>query len=213
VIIQYVIKGLSNLTDQQVDDIFQSGITCNWWRTRGYLPQGEVADRLTNRNLDWHQNSFKKPDPLQNNAPFCDNTPFISTTAGTVERDTANRTNVLTPAWRTALYFATDRWLNDGWLFYCYLFLIGKHAVAVEAFSEELRELNIYTGFSPFHVEGEITAKIVIPSAQIERADFWSLADAQNAAATGSLPAATRTRCNPHFVRPEDYNNLRGLLA
>jgi hypothetical protein len=212
-IIQQVIKGLNKLDDQNVDDIFQLGILCNWWRTQGQLLQDQVPDRLTETNLDWHQNSFNKPDPSQGSQPFNLNTPFISTTAGTVERDTVNRTNTLTPAWKTALFFATDRWKTDGWLFYCHLFLIGKRAVRVEAFSEELRELNIYTAFSPFYVEGEITAKLVIPTAQIERADFWSLSDAKKAVASGILPAASRTRSNKYYVQPEDYNNLRTLMV
>lgn len=211
-IIQQVIKGLSNLTDQEVDSIFETGILCNWWRTNGSLPQGQVPDRLTQPNLDRHQNSFDKPDPAQGGQPFSRNTPFISTTAGTMERSVAMRTNLLTPAWRTALYFATDRWTTDGWLFHCHLFLIGKPAVQMEAFSEELRELNIYNAFSPFYVEGEITAKLVIPTAQIERADFWLLADARSAAASGSLPQPSRTLSNTNFVNPEDYNNLRTLL-
>jgi len=46
-IIQQVIKGLSDLDDQKVDDIFQSGILCNWWRTQGQLLQGQVPDRLS----------------------------------------------------------------------------------------------------------------------------------------------------------------------
>jgi hypothetical protein len=212
-VIQQVIKGLSNLTDQDVDYIFHMGIICNWWRTQGHLPQNEVPDRLTEQNLDWHQNSFAKPDPSQGNAPFYKNTPFISTTAGTVERDTVNRTNMLTPAWKSALYFATDRWTTDGWLLYCHLFLIGKRSVSMEAFSEELRELNIYTNFSPFYLEGEITAKLVIPTAQIERADFWDLSAAKAAIAAGSLPAPSKTLPNSYYVKPEKYNNLRELLA
>jgi hypothetical protein len=211
--IQQVIKGLSQLTEMQVDDIFKGGLLCNWWRTRGALPQDEVPDRLTYRNLNWHRNSFAKLDPLQGNAPFFQNTPFISTTAGTVERDTVKRTNTVKPAWKTALYFATDRWTTDGWLFYCHLFLIGKRAVLLEAFSEELRELNIYTGFSPNYLEGEITAKLVIPTVQIERAEFWPLADVKAANSSGKLPKATLIKKNPHFVRPDEYNNLRGLLV
>jgi len=213
VIIQQVIKGISGLSDAQVTTIFQEGICCNWWRTHGALKQHLVPDKLTDRNLDWHQNSYSKPDPIENNQPFSLNTPFISTTAGTVERDVANRTNVLTPAWKTALFFATDRWKQDGWLFYCHLFLIGKRATALEAFSEELRELNIYTGFSPFHPEGEITAKLVIPAAQIERAEFWSLSDARQALSNNQLPSPSRTLNNSNFVSPEDLNNLRGFLV
>lgn len=213
VIIQRVIKGIGNLTPAQVDTIFHEGILCNWWRTTGHLIQKQVPDKLTDRNLDWHQNSYGKPDPLENNQPFRVNTPFISTTAGTVERDVSNRTNTITPAWKTALYFATDRWKQDGWLFYCHLFLIGRRATALEAFSEELRELNIYTGFSPFHPEGEITAKLVIPAAQIERAEFWSLADARQAWNNNQLPAPAQTLNNPRYVSPDDFNNFRGFLV
>jgi hypothetical protein len=212
VIIQQVIKGLSGLTDTDIDEIFKGGIICNWWRRLGSLPQKQVPDRLTDRNLEWHRNSFTKRDPLQGNAPFRDNSPFISTTAGTVNRDVAHLTNTVTPAWKTALFFATDRWMKDGWLVYCHLFLIGKRAVLLEAFSEELRELNIYTGYSRYYPEGEITAKLVIPTAQIERAEFWSLSDAQTAFAGGNLPAASLVKTNPNFVKPDDYNNLRGLL-
>jgi hypothetical protein len=213
VIIQRVIKGISGLADQDVDDIFRTGILCNWWRTQGQLLQPKVPDKLTDPNLDRHQNSFNKPDPQENGQIFSLNTPFISTTAGTVDRDVANRTNTITPAWKMGLYFATNRWKADGWLFYCNLFLIGKRATAMEAFSEELRELNIYTGFSPVHPEGEITAKLVIPTAQIERAEFWSLSDARKAWNNGQLPAPLRTRTNPNFVNADDYNNLRGFLV
>ncbi len=212
-IIQHVVKGLSGLDDSSIQEIFRTGLVCNWWRTQGILRQEEVPDRLTERNLDWHRHRFSRPDPLQGNTPFYANTPFISTTAGTVDRDTADRTNTLVPAWRTALRFATNAWTTDGWLLYCHLFLIGRRAVAVEAFSEELRDLNLYSGFSPVHLEGEITAKLVIPAVQIARADFWSLSDATTAIAAGSLPTSQRTLSNGHFVSPASYSNVRELLG
>ena len=211
-IIQKVIKGISNLDDAAVSDIFKTGILCNWWRTVSRLPRAEIVDRLTDRNLTWHQNCYDQPDPLRGSQIFSANTPFISTTAGTVERDLINRKNTVTAAWKTALSFATDTWQTDGWLFYCYLFVIGKQAVPMESFSEELRELNVYQGFSPYQPEGEITAKIVIPTTQIERAEFWSLTDARAAMSAGSLPTASRSVPNPSYVSPSDYNNLRDLL-
>lgn len=211
-IIQRVIKGISGLDDQDVDAIFQGGILSNWWRSKGSLLQHLVPDKLTDANLERHRHAFNQPDPYEGGLPFERNTPFISTTAGTVNRDVANRTNTLTPAWKTAVFFATKRWKTDGWLFYCHLFLIGRKATPMEAFSEEVRELNIYDGFSPFQPEGEITAKLVIPAAQIERADFWSLADARRAWNNGTLPAAARSRSNANFIRPDDYNNLRNCL-
>jgi hypothetical protein len=214
VIIQKVIKGIGGIDVAAVQLIFQQGILCNWWRNspNGTLPRIRVPEKLTSRNLDWHQNSYDQPDSLEGYQPFRLNTPFISTTAGTVERDVANRTNTLTPAWRAALYFATDAWKQDGWLFHCHLFLIGKRAPAMEGFAEELRELNIYTGFSPYQPEGEITAKIVIPAAQIERADLWSLSAVQKAVSNNILPGPVNSVPNSNFVRPENYNNLRSFL-
>jgi hypothetical protein len=212
-IIQKVIKGVRDLDDAAVNRIFKTGIVCNWWRTVDPLPRAEVVERLNDRNLLWHQNCYDQPDPMQGGQVFSVNTPFISTTAGTVERDLVSRTNIVTAAWKTALSFATDSWLTDGWLFYCHLFVIGKRAVPMELFSEEVRELNVYPGFSPYQPEGEITAKIVIPTTQIERADFWSLAAARAAMSSGILPTASRTLANPNFLPPDDYNNLRDLLV
>lgn len=211
-IIQRVIKGISDLNDAQVQEIFATGIVCNWWRSVNPLPRNQFSDKLTPRNLDWHQNQYDQPDPLEGNRPFRDNTPFISTTAGTVSRDVAARTNRLTPAWRIALQFATDTWKTDGWLFYCHLFLLGRPAVGLEGFAEEVRDLNVYQGFSPFQPEGEITAKIVIPSPLIEYAEHWDLQDVLNSLSAGTLPTASKTLPNPNFVKPDDYNNLRSFL-
>lgn len=213
-IIQQAIKGIPGLSEQTVRDLFQTGIPCNWWlnQPNRYLPQSQIPIKLTDRNLDWHQNSYDKPDPLEGGRKFSLNTPFVSATAGTVTRDLANKTNTLTPAWRIALYFATDRWTRDGWLFYCHLFVIGKRAPALRPFAEELRELNIYHGFSLFQPEGEITAKIEIPAPQIERADFWPLYDAQKALGQQLLPSAVKSLANPNFVRPDDLSNVRSFL-
>jgi hypothetical protein len=214
VIIQQVIKGIAGLNDAEVQVVFHEGILCNWWRNQpqGLLPQAQIPGKLTDRNLDWHQNSYEQPDPLESGQKFSLNTPYISTTAGTVTRDLASKTNTLTPAWKIALYFATDGWTKDGWLFHCHLFIIGKRAPALRSFSEELRELNIYQGFSIYQPEGEITAKIDIPTAQIERADFWSLKDAQDALAKQALPSASKSLPNPNFVKPDDLSNIRGFL-
>lgn len=93
--------------------------------------------------------------------------------------------------------------------------MVGRQTVKHEALSEELRELNVYTGFSPFQPEGEITAKISIPPAQIEKAEFLSAADAYDAVQNEVLPVfdPSRTIVNPLFVDPSDYNNVRKALA
>jgi len=138
-IIQHVIKGISRINEDDARRILSVGITCNWWRKVDPLPSNEIPRRLTERNLDWHQNHYDDPDPLEGGERFGLHTPFISTTAGTVERDTFSRTNVMNPAWVEALRFATDSWTVDGYLFYCYLLIIGRPVVAHQAFAEELR--------------------------------------------------------------------------
>jgi hypothetical protein len=211
-IIQHVIKGISNLSSAEANALLSNGITCRWWQRTNPLPRQEVPLRLTERNLDWHQNMYDQPDPLEGGERFCLHTPFISTTAGTVERDTALQTNLLTSAWEIALRFATDFWKTDGYLFYCYLLIIGKRAVGHEAFAEELRELSVYTAYSPYQPEGEMLAKVIIPPAQIEKAEFWTRQAAFAASRNGTLPKATQTLPNPLFLPPSEYSNVRNLL-
>lgn len=212
-IIQKVIKGIGGIDQDRVDHILQTGITCRWWQEVNPLPQHEIPLRLTERNLTWHQNRYDDPDPQEGNRPFCMRTPFISTTAGTVERDTFLQTNILQPAWVEALRFATDVWSRDGYLFYCYIFIIGKKSIGHQMFAEEIRELNIYTGFSPFQPEGEIAAKIIIPPAQIEKAEYWPIDKLLDDIKRGRVPSPARTINNTLFLPPEDYTNVRDVLA
>jgi len=212
-IIQKVIKGIGGIDHNAVDHILRTGITCRWWQEVNPLPQHEIPQRLTERNLTWHQNHYDEPDPLEGNRPFYLRTPFISATAGTVERDAFLKTNVLHPAWIEALRFATDVWARDGYLFYCHVFIIGKKSVGHQLFAEELRELNIYTGFSPFQPEGEIAAKIVIPPAQIQKAEYWPVDRFLDDIANDRLPEPAQVFNNPLFLPPEDYANVRDVLA
>jgi hypothetical protein len=212
-IIQEVLKGISGIDEDDVQRIFASGITCNWWRKVGSLPSVEIPLRLTERNLHWHQNRYDDPDPFEGNEEFSKHTPFISTTAGSVERDAFNQINNLYPAWWEALRFATSFWTTDGWIFYCSAWILGRKAIGHRAFSEELRELHVYSNFSLFQLEGEITAKIGIPTAQIEKAEEWRLGDIQAAIAGGYIPMPARTIMNGHFIDPSTYSNVRSALA
>jgi hypothetical protein len=213
-IIQQVLKGISGIDEDDVGAIFAHGILCNWWRNVGSLPAVQVPLRLTERNLYWHQNRYEDPDPLWANIEFKEHTPFISTTAGSVERDAFNQTNTLYPAWWEALRFATNFWTTDGWVFYCYAWILGRKAFEHQAFSEELRELHIYTDFSLYQLEGEITSKIQIPTTQIEKAEEWRLSDIQTAINSGTLPTPFRTIPNASFFSdPSTYNNVRAVLA
>jgi hypothetical protein len=214
VIIQEVLKGIPGIDSDDARRVLRGGIQCNWFRNRGVIDINDIPDKLTERNLDWHQNRYDWPDPLVGNQNFSLHTPFISTTAGSVERDTANDTNILNQAWMEAVYWATQNFTVDGYIFYCFVWVVGKHTVEHQALSEELRELNIYTGFSPFQPEGEIAAKILIPPAQVQRAEFWSATDAYDAIQSGIMPASdpAMTLINPLFSDPSRYNNVRQAI-
>lgn len=217
-IIQQVIKGIGDISRDQAEDIlYRTGILCTWWREVTYLPMVEVPQRLTERNLFWHQNRYEDLDPLENDQPYHLRTPFISTTAGTVERRRFWRTNILNPAWLEALRFGTNSGKRNAYLFYCYVFIIGKKAVGHYSFAEEVRELNIYNGYSPFQPEGEITAKIVIPPAQIEKAEFWTVdqikEDRRNNRVPQPFEVLPPLPPNPSFIPPDDYNNVRKVLS
>jgi hypothetical protein len=212
-IIQEVLKGISGINEVDVRFIFESGILCNWWRKVKLLPAAEVPLRLTDRNLHWHQNCYDSLDPLEGNEEFSKHTPFISATAGSVERDSFNQVNTLYPAWWEALKFATNFWTSDGWIFYCSAWTLGRKAVGHQAFSEEIRELHVYNGFSLYQLEGEITAKIQIPTTQIQKAEEWSLSDIQNALAIGNLPTPCQTMINDRFIDPSSYCNVRAALS
>lgn len=213
--IQKVIKGISGINQFDAMQLMEGGICCNWWRKVVSLPFPEVALRLTSRNLDWHQNRYEDPDPDdEDNEPFGRHTPFISTTAGTVERSVAKRRNFLIPASQVALEFATNQWRQDGCLFYCYVFVLGRPSISHQLFSEEIRELNIFTTFSIFQPEGEITAKIVIPPAQIERFEFYEIASVRKDITAGRRPRSSGAGANTKFFAPpEDISNIRGLLT
>lgn len=214
-IIQKVIKGISGaLSREEAEFNLIAGLRCRWWYEVDPLPDREIIHRLTKRNLTWHQNHYDKPDPLESNQAFYERTPFISTTAGSVDRDAIKQRNTIIPAWLEALYFATDSFQrDDGYLYYCYVFVLGKQAIGHRGFAEEIRELNVYTNFSPFQPEGEVTAKIIIPTTQIEKLEYWSLTKLVQQLVLGIRPQPIRREENPFYLKPEDYSNVRELLS
>jgi hypothetical protein len=216
VIIQRVIRGVSGISQTDAQTMLDVGIQCSLCYLKGQILYEDIPKMLTERNLEWHQDRPDDLDPLYNNPvneQFRLHTPFISTTAGTVERRKGQ--NVTRSAFDIALRFATNGLLTDGYLFYCDLFVLGRPAVALQAFAEELRELNINPRYSVYQVEGEIVAKIIIPPAQIERADFFDITTVNTALSNGQRPTPdpTRSLTNGLYVNPSRYSNVRTVLA
>ncbi|BAY09171.1 hypothetical protein [Calothrix sp. NIES-2098] len=201
-LIQWAIKGingdLSGIDDNTAKSIIDDGrgILCNWWRNQIQISPPEVRDKLTKANLGLHVNQY---DIVK------DRTPFISLTAGCVERDAAIQTNQIHPASKVARRFATRWGTSPGYLFYCWVIVGLKPAVEISQIAEEIRELNTYTSYSHYQLEGEITAKIHIPSNQILKCEKYE------PNGKGQCPRVW-THQNRSFIRPAAILNMRELF-
>jgi len=208
VIIQWCIKGLNLDDDAAARDIVdcRGGILCNWWRTVGRIDTALRRERLTSANLNVHVNHFTVIDPSCGK-PFSTMTPFISLSAGTVERDAAARTNLVHRARRTALWFGTEFGRRSiAFLYLCWVVLAPRQAVEIEGVGEEVRDLNTYRRYSAFQTEGEVVAKIWIPDNQIRACEKWTW--------DRSAHRLALDWCHPNqrFTPPERLSNVRELL-
>jgi len=171
------------------------GIFSNWWRNKHHITPSEVQMVLTDHNLDRHLHDYDT---------FGADTPYISLAAGAVLRDPALMTNLIYDAVDTALIFATSNGSRPGALFYCWT-VVGFHpAVPFSFVSEPVRDLLIYRGWSPFHDEGEIAAKVHIPAHQVQRIEWWE--------PIVTLATPTRSWDNPHYRAPDPLLNERELI-
>lgn len=218
---QKVVKGISGLDAAEATWIVRhSGISCNWWRLVGEISAPEIKQRMTEANLINHLNRYSDPLPAShplrsttNAATFGEVTPFISTSAGAIQRDEFGSRNILFPPLITALQFATDNFKGVGFVFYAYVTTLGKKAIPLRQMAEEVRELHIYRQFLPYHHEGEIVAKISIPSSQIEKAEEYDGAIALTQLSQGLIPTPLHPPIlNRDYADPSNYSNVRELL-
>lgn len=201
-IIQKCVKGISGtynglnsgISKTEAFDLIrdETGIMSNWWRQKGAITPTEIADILTSRNLDRHLHDYQNYGP---------ETPFISLAAGSVERLASH--NQIHSAIETALEFATDWWQVPGALSYCWVQVGLNPAVEISGIAEEVRNLHTYRRWSPYQLEGEITAKIHVPANQIEKVEWWD----------GSVDkiAPLDVLVNRNFSPPERLANIREL--
>ena len=208
--VQWCIKGIAGresfdpphtgLDDDAARDLIDSaeGILCNWWRNASGIARTDVAGKLTPGNLTRHIHDY---------ANFGAETPFISLTAGCVSREIALRLNRVHEAQDIALRFATDFGHRTGYLYYCWVIVGLNPAVEIESVAEEVRELHTYLSWSDYQLEGEVTAKIVVPATQIERCERW---DSDRAGRVER--SCTWRHDNPAFCDPASVVNLRRFL-
>lgn len=209
---QKVLKGIAGWSRDQANEAFVNGIICNWWFDENPLPHHKIVQKLTETNLDWHLNHYDDIDPNEKR-PFHEITPYISLTAGVVERDAFLQRNIVFDPFITAIRFATRDFRTTGYVFYAHVYTLGRQSIELAEFAEEVRELNIFKNYMPFHPEGEITAKIEVRAPQIERWEEYDGPAAERALLAGRKPTPVATRTNLIYARPELYCNIRGLVT
>lgn len=206
--VQWCIKGVNGIDDDEARGIIDNrhGLICRWWRNVETISPPKRREKLTEANLERHVNAYDATDPATG-IPFCEGTPFISLASGSVERSSFLQTNITHPAHMVALDFATRRGDVEGYLFYCWVIVGIKTAPTVESVAEEVRELNTYRRYSHFQTEGEITAKINIPSNQIHRCEKYSILQPGK---PNSAP--DWTHLNAAFDDPMMVSNIRDFF-
>lgn len=206
--VQTCIKGVNGINLAVANEILAGeGIVCNWWRNEGNIGPKDIDKRLTSADLDLHVNSYDEQHP-DLPGKVSRETPFISLTAGAVERSVFFKTNFVHPAHRTALLFASDfgRLRGECFLFYCWVVVGLRPAVEIKHLAEEVRELNTYRRYSAFQTEGEIVAKIEVPSRQIHRFERYKITDNKNGLVDLDYAGST---VNPRYVDPYSIVNIR----
>jgi hypothetical protein len=206
VIVQWCIKGLSLENDDSARAIIDggAGILSQWWRDTGDFQACDIKDKLTPGNIDLHVNQFEHQDPATGRK-FCETTPFISLTAGTVERSSILATNTVHSARRVALHFGSQFGAEPvAYLFHCWVVVAPRRAVEIEGVAEEVRDLNTYRAYSHFQTEGEVAAKVRVPVNQIAFCEKWEVTPAL---------ALKWKYDNPGFVAPETLSNIREMLV
>lgn len=139
-------------------------------------------------------------DHVNNYASVAAATPYLSLTAGCVERDPHTLSPVTHSAMNAALTFATRNGTVAGYVFRLWVLVAPKPAPELPGFAEEVRSLLLFDHFTIFHEEGEIAAKLFVPARQVE----WV------ARFEPDLSEAWRDP-NPDFVPPERISNVREL--
>lgn len=209
---QHVLKGIAGITDSEADQVLRDGIVCNWWRQVGTITPQEVSAQLTERNLLWHLSRYKEVDP-DTGRPFGELSPFISTSAGTVERDTINKTNLVRSGLLTAIKFATRWFQQEGYVFYGYLFCLGCKSIELQEFAEETRDLHVYRDYQKYHEQGEVVAKIHIPSVRLEKYEKYDGPSVRAQLKAKRLPMPVKRVPNPSYLSPEPFSNIRPAIV
>jgi hypothetical protein len=143
-----------------------------------------------------------------------DETPFISLTAGVRLRTARPRgygENRVESARRTALQYATNNFQSSGHIFAGWVPVLPYSELSLESFAEDVRDLLTYSRFRRFHRQGEVTAKIHVPMAQLAWVERWDLG-AGTVSPRGKRAHPAERWVNDRFVEPEGHAAIRDVL-
>ncbi|MXG92053.1 hypothetical protein [Nocardioides flavescens] len=188
-----------------MDLLLERGLICEWWRNAKTITPTQVAAKLTDQALEDH---------LDNYSAVHSTTPFISLTAGVRMRTARARgygTNRVVSAQRTALTYATRNYTTDGHIFAGWVPVLPHSDVALQSFAEEVRDLNQYAPFRRFHGQGEVTAKIQVPTTQLAWLERWDLT-ARPPGSKARRARPVQQWLNPRFVAPDGHAAIREVL-
>ena len=180
-----------------------TGILSTWMLANQALPLAQAnidsQNALNASALDDHVNWYSS---------VAAHTPYISLSAGCMEYVGDSSAPIKYTALRTALDFATDGGTTSGYVFRCWVITCLKHAAELPGLAEEIRDLNLFANFYTYHIEGEVTAKLVVPRRQVQ----WVLKVGPNlrpiAASWANARPGMRALRNPDFVWPDRVSNV-----
>ena len=232
-IFQWFLRGINDSHGDLNEDwakriLNRDGLRSAWLRSH---PASDPADwdQAVNHpdSLLWHINRFGDDGfPAWPTLPYSEQSPFLSLSSGTVETDQRVRKNQKYPAWVTAVSFATSHVRSDGWVFHGYTSVLGLPSLPLLEFSEEVRDLHQHDLYNPYHPEGEVVAKILIPPVRLKEAfrvtadRLWewlyqmeSNDDAGSFENSLELLAALSDSIVPgdSYRAPEEFSNIRDL--
>jgi hypothetical protein len=208
VLIQEIVRGVSGLERGEVDEILnEKGFLCAALRN-GVADSIDVAEKLlSTANLRRHQNDYPA---------YADETPYISTSAGTyVEGGRWRQNNRARFAFTTALDFAVLGPRRDGWIFYGYVFLPGREAGQHAEFAEELRDLHQHPAWSRYRAEGEVAVAVRIPPRRLRRAELYTYDRVARSVRAGVHPEPEDVIDNEEagvFQAPDHIASARGVI-
>lgn len=184
--------------------VADTGLMSNWILANGgttlAIAQGASQDALSAAALDDHVNAYRKVSA---------STPYISLGAGCVEYQGRKSPTVTLPALATAVNFATRGGKTPGYIFRLWVVTTPKPAADIPGLAEDVRDLKLFAGFSRYHYQGEVTAKLYVPRRQVA----WAMkVDAQGNPVNATWTGGDVVIANADFVAPHAVSNVIGAL-